>query len=155
VLYRPYKTRDFDRLYALEEACFELPFRFDREYMLQLVNGSDTATWIAEEAGEMAGFAIVDWADGRSGIRAYIQTLEVAPGNRNRGVGRELLCRIEGSARDVGAHRIWLHVEAENTTAIRLYESHGYSRVGRQEDYYPLGRAALIYMKRLAAEATS
>jgi ribosomal protein S18 acetylase RimI-like enzyme len=155
VHYRLYTPQDFDRLYALEEACFEIPFRFDRRYMRQLVNRSSTVTWIAEEAGEMVGFAIVESSDGRSEIRAYIQTLEVSPGARCRGVGRELLQRLESSALDAGARRIWLHVEAENTAAIQLYESQRYSRVGRQEDYYPLGRAALIFMKSLKAESAS
>ena len=26
--YRPYKPEDFEALYALEEACFQPPFRF-------------------------------------------------------------------------------------------------------------------------------
>jgi ribosomal protein S18 acetylase RimI-like enzyme len=42
-------------------------------------------------------------------------------------------------------------VEAANVGAIRLYETQGYSCLGRQENYYPLGRAALIYKKRLDA----
>ncbi len=153
MLYRPYTPQDFDRLYALEEACFEPPFRFDRRYMRQLVSRSDAATWIAEEAGQMAGFAIIEWAVGRSGIRAYIQTIEVAPEARGRGIGRELLSRIEGSARAAGARLIWLHVEAENAGAIRLYEGHGYRCESRKENYYPLGRAALIYAKRLDSVA--
>ena len=149
MLYRPYKPEDFDQLYALEELCFEPPSRFSRHIMRQLISRANAATWIAEEDGQMAGFAIVEWASQRSGITAYIQTLEVAPEARGRGVGRELLSRIEGSARDAGAGKIWLHVEAANAGAIRLYEAHGYRCEGRQENYYPLGRAALIYVKRL------
>jgi len=37
-----------------------------------------------------------------------------------------LLRLIEGSARAAGAQLIWLHVDAENASAIRLYEAHGY-----------------------------
>lgn len=155
MIYRPYAPDDFDRLYALEEACFEPPVRFDREYMCQLVSRWDAATWIAEVAGQMAGFAIVKWAAGRSGVRAYIETLEVAPDARRCGVGRELLSRIEGSARQAGARLIWLHVEEVNDAAIRLYEGQGYRCESREEDYYPMGRAALVYAKRLDAEAKS
>jgi ribosomal protein S18 acetylase RimI-like enzyme len=154
VLYRPYAPQDFDRLYLLEEACFEPPFRFGRGYMRQLVNRANVATWIAEEADQMAGIAILEWTVARRGIRAYLQTLEVAPEARGRGVGRELLCHLEGSAASVGAQMIWLHVDAENSTAVRLYERQGYHYAGRREDYYPLGRAALVYGKRLKAEAT-
>jgi ribosomal-protein-alanine N-acetyltransferase len=149
VLYRSYKLEDFDRLYALEELCFEPLFRFSRRTMRLLVSRSNSATWIAEDAENMAGFAIVEWTEGRSGLTAYIQTIEVAPEARSRGVGSELLSRIENASFAAGAAVIWLHVEAANTGAIRLYEAHGYHCEGREENYYPLDRAALIYKKRL------
>jgi len=116
--------------------------------MRQLVNCANVATWIAEEDGQMAGFAIVEWNQEPGEMTAYIQTIEVAPEKRGCGVGRELLNRIEGSARDAGAGMIWLHVEVANAGAIRLYEAHGYRCEGRRENYYPRGRSALIYMKR-------
>jgi len=155
VLYRPYTPQDFDHLYALEERCFEPPFRFSRRAMRLLVSLSNGATWIAEEDGQMAGFAIVEWNQEPDGVFAYIQTIEVAAEQHGCGVGLELLLRIEGSARHAGAGMIWLHVETENTAAIRLYEAQGYRCEGRQENYYPLGRAAFIYKKRLDAEAVS
>ena len=152
MLYRPYKPEDFDQLYALEKLCFEPPTRFSRRYMRQLVCRANAATWIAEEDGRLTGFAIVEWAERKNGITAYIQTIEVAPEARGRGVGRELLGRIEDSARLAGAGLIWLHVEETNAAAIRLYEAQGYHCESRQENYYPLGRAALIYGKRLENE---
>lgn len=155
MLYRPFAPEDFDLLYALEEACFEPPNRFSRRMMRQLVNRVNAATWIAEEAGQMAGFAIVEWNQEPDEVIAYIQTIEVAQEYRGCGVGRELLRHIEGSARDAGACRIWLHVEAANAGAIRLYEVHGYLCEGRKENYYPLGQAALIYGKRLNVKAKS
>jgi len=155
VLYRHYTPQDFNQLYALEERCFEPPSRFSRSYMRQLVNRSNGATWIAEENGQMTGFAIVEWYQKPGEVIAYIQTIEVAAEQRGCGVGHELLLRMEGSARQADARMIWLHVETENTAAIRLYETQGYRCEGRKENYYPRGRAALIYMKRLNAEAAS
>jgi ribosomal-protein-alanine N-acetyltransferase len=155
VIYRSYTPQDFDPLYAIEELCFEPHSRFGRSYMRQLVSRSNAATWIAEEDGRLTGFAILEWAEGKSGIKAYIQTIEVAPEARGRGVGRKLLGCIESSAYNAGAALIWLHVEAANAAAIRLYETHGYRCEGRKENYYPLGRAALIYMKRLNSAPNS
>ena len=140
--------QDFEQLYALEELCFEPPERFSSRYIRNLVSRANAATWIAEAVGQMNGFAIVEWNQEPDEMTAYIQTIEVAPEARGRGVGRELLSRIEDSARDAGACMIWLHVEAANAGAIRLYEMHGYRCEGRQENYYPRGRSALIYMKR-------
>ena len=148
MLYRSYTPQDFDPLYALEELCFEPPSRFGRRYMRQLVSRANAATWIAEEDERLMGFAIVEWAERKSGITAYIQTIEVAPEARGKGVGRELLGRIESSAYAAGAALIWLHVEATNADAISLYESQGYHCEGRKEHYYPHGHAALIHMKR-------
>ncbi|MGA3372797.1 MAG: N-acetyltransferase [Terracidiphilus sp.] len=153
--YRPYTPQDFDALYALEEICFEPPFRFSRRTMRALVRRANSATWIAEANGQMAGFAIVEWTERRSGVAAYIQTIEVVPEGRGRGVGWELLGRIEGSARAAGAELIWLHVEAGNAAAIRLYEERGYLCEGRRENFYPEGRAALIYQKRLNSGTAS
>jgi ribosomal protein S18 acetylase RimI-like enzyme len=68
---------------------------------------------------------------------------------RGRGIGNELMRRVEESAGERGAGAIWLHVESLNTGAIRLYESHGYKCEGRNENYYSSGRAGLIYRKQL------
>jgi len=154
MLYRLYNPADFPALYAVEELCFQPPFRFSRALMRQLVRRTDSATWIAEENSELAGFAIVEWAAPAGALVAYIQTLEVTPGRRGQGIGNELLRRLELSASVAGARAIWLHVDAENTPAIHLYESHGYKSRGREEHYYARQRAALIYAKPLNPPAS-
>ena len=153
--YRLYTAEDFAQLYAIEEVCFQPPFRFGRGYMRQLVNCSDAATWIAEENGQMMGFGIVEWTRERGGLIAYIQTIEVAPERRGRGIGGELLQRMEDSAGDAGARVIGLHVDATNGDAIRLYNAHGYACEGRSEDYYAKGRPGLMFAKALEVEPAS
>jgi ribosomal protein S18 acetylase RimI-like enzyme len=151
--YRLYQPGDFAPLYAIEEACFQPPLRFPRLYMRSLVESSSAATWIAEQDGRMTGFAIVEWSRECDETVAYIQTLEISPEARQRGIGTELLRRLESSARSAGADLIWLHVDAENVTAIHLYESHGYGYESREENYYPNRRPALIYAKQMEARA--
>jgi len=151
VHYRPYAPEDFAKLYAIEELCFQPPFRFGRRMMRRLVDSPNAATWIAEQDARMAGFAIVEWTEESGGVVGYIPTIEVAPEWRGQGIGAELLRRVEGSARAAGAIEIWLHVDAENAAAIRLYETHGYRNEGREEGFYALDRAALVYGKPLEA----
>lgn len=150
MLYRRYRADDFAELYGIEQLCFEAPFRFSRELMRRLVSARRSATWLALEEDAMAGFIVVTWAPERPGLVAYIQTIEVLPQFRGRGIARELMRRAEASAREAGAGWIWLHVAAENLPAIGLYEKCGYTLRGRQENFYPRGGAALVYAKPLA-----
>lgn len=147
--YRLYTAADFPFLYAVEELCFAPPFRFSRSYMRQLIESPGSATWIAEENAELIGFSIVEWSVGQSEPSAYIQTIEVHPAFRGRGIGAELLVRAEDSARAAGARSIDLHVDTENVAAIHLYESRGYARQCREEHYYARQRAAFVYAKPL------
>jgi ribosomal-protein-alanine N-acetyltransferase len=147
--YHLFIPEEFEDLFAVEEVCFEPPHRFGRTYMRQLVGWPDAATWIAAENDSIIGFAIVEWASEVAGIVAYIQTIEVLPEERGRGIGRELLRRIEGSANAAGAIDIWLHVNADNVRAIALYQGSGYKYAGRKEHYYGRGKAAEIYIKNL------
>jgi ribosomal protein S18 acetylase RimI-like enzyme len=149
VLYRLYSAQDFTSLYAIEELCFQPPFRFSRQYMRQLVSRSNATTWIAEQQGQMCGFAIVERLHEPVQVIGYIQTIEVVPAWRGHGVGGELLRRAEDSARAFSAQSLWLHVDEKNSSAIKLYEAHGYVREGREEDYYAPDHAALIYQKLL------
>ena len=145
--YRLYIPTDFPALYAVEELCFEPPFRFSRAYMRQLIQSENTATWVALQDAELIGFSIVELSAAQNELTAYIQTLEVHPAFRGRGIGAELLVRAEESARAAEARSIALHVDTENVAAIHLYESRGYARQGREEHYYARHRAAFVYAK--------
>jgi ribosomal-protein-alanine N-acetyltransferase len=145
--YRLYSADDFDALYAIEEVCFQPPHRFTRTYMRQLIRQENSATWIALDGEVMRGFGLAEWTREPLGIVAYVQTLEVMPDARGQGVGGELLRRLEGSAGAGQAVGIWLHVNAANEAAIRVYEKSGYRLSGREEDYYGRGKPALVYAK--------
>jgi ribosomal protein S18 acetylase RimI-like enzyme len=147
--YRPYKPADLAQIHALEEVCFSPALRFSREYMRQMVSRVKAATWVAEEDGKLAGFASAGLKCRRSGTVAYLDTIEVSPGSRGRGIGRELLRRIECSAAEARAASIWLHVDTKNLGAIHLYESQGYRLEEKMHDFYPDGRPAFLLSKWL------
>jgi ribosomal-protein-alanine N-acetyltransferase len=153
MIYRLYNPEDFEPLYAVEEACFQPPFRFSRHVMRQLIGSGHAATWIAEEDGRVQGFAIVEWAREADRTVAYIPTIEVAPEKRRSGAGGKLLRRLERSAAQAGASVIWLHVAENNAAAIRLYSAHGYYPEGEEANFYAQGLTALVYAKPLDSDA--
>lgn len=119
--------------------------------MQHLVKNPEAVTWIAEEDGVMAGFAIVAWGRSVNADGGYLQTIEVLPGFRCRGIGEKLIGLAEVSAWGARADMLSLHVDAENEAAIGLYEKCGYRRRGRRENYYARGRSALLFEKQLDA----
>ena len=155
---RPYTPADFDTLYAIEEVCFEPPFRFPRAYMRKLLRNPHAAIWLAEEQHTIAGFAIVAWntqprstPERARTTLAYIETIEVLPDFRSHGIGAQLLHQVEASALAAGAASLWLHVDTTNAAAIRLYQRHGFQPRGTEDDFYFPGRGASIYCKPLAS----
>lgn len=149
MIYRLFNPEDFDTLYTIETACFEPPLRFTRRYLRSLIEGPNAATWVADQGASPIGFAVLEWFENGPEIAAYLQTIEVSPQLRRRGVASELLRRVESSARDAHAAAIWLHVDSANPNAIRLYERHRFTLQGRKVHYYGPDTEALIYRKLL------
>lgn len=153
--YRRYMPGDFEALYAIEKECFQPPLRFERGYLQQLTRARNGATWVAENKdGCPVGFAVVEWKRQREGgLAAYVVTIEVLQEQRRQGAGSHLLQKVEESALAAGANAIWLHVEARNEAAQRLYRRHGFHEAGAAEDFYGPGCGAQILLKLLPGRA--
>lgn len=68
---------------------------------------------------------------------AELLTVVVAPGQRDRGLGRALLTHHLGQLAALGARSVVLEVAEDNTPARRLYGRFGFVDVGRRPGYYP------------------
>lgn len=147
---RAYNPDDFEALYRVEEQCFEVPIRFDREYMQELLARKGSIAFVIEMRNGIAGFAIVSAHKKAHQNYAYIETLEVLEEFRGRGLARKLLTRLEACARHSHASLMVLHVDCTNEHAIRLYVKCGYSKVKEHLNFYPNGHTAFIYKKELS-----
>ena len=93
-----------------------------------------------DECGGLAGFVCFRLvAD-----EAQILNLAVAPRLRRRGVGRALVRRVVSEAEAAAARVVGLEVRDDNVAALALYSSCGFATVGRRDDYYGLGRDAIL-----------
>lgn len=95
---------------------------------------------VALEDGEVVGYAgLCDYPD-----EAFVQTMAVAPSHQRRGLGAVLLEELLAEAARRRQPRVLLEVRADNPPAQRLYERHGFRRVGVRRGYYPGGVDAWV-----------
>jgi len=151
ILLRDYRAIDLDPMFRLDEACFEEPFRFDRESMREFAEEKNAIVRVAEKVGgEMVGFVIVHVERAVTGQRAYVVTLDVAAESRQLGLGGRLMREAEAGAAAAGARWMQLHVFTGNAAAICFYERLGYQRLRVQRRFYgAAGLDAFVYGKEL------
>lgn len=142
-------SADVDAMYALDLLCFAEPFRFEWSLMRQLACHPAAVVTVAESEKTLAGFVIANLRRRRTGVAAYIITLDVDRGYRRGGLGRRLMEDAERRCFGAGAERISLHVWTENGAAISFYEALGYGRRARVEGYYGEAGDAWVYRKGL------
>ena len=119
--------------------------------MRSLANGPYCRTWLGIVDDVRVGFAIVGLSSEDDPASAYIWTIEVLPAFRRRGVARQLLMRVEESAREANCTAIELHVSERNAAGLALYEAAGYVRTGVDAEYYGRREDAFRYRKLLRA----
>ena len=97
-------------------------------------------TFIAKENEKTAGYCIV-WI---IGSEAEIHKIAVAPEQRRKGIGKQLLKTVLKTLKEKNVKRVFLEVNEKNTPAINLYKSCGFKVIGRRENYYGKGENALL-----------
>jgi [ribosomal protein S18]-alanine N-acetyltransferase len=82
---------------------------------------------------------------------SYVQTIAVAPSAQGHGLGTQLLTVLIDESLRRGCRRLDLEVRADNDVAVRLYERHGFVRVGLRRSYYQPSGADALVMRRVAS----
>jgi ribosomal-protein-alanine N-acetyltransferase len=94
-----------------------------------------------DDAQSIIGYAGV-FAPG--GAEADVLTVGVIPSQRGKGIARQLMALITDWAKQQGSTAMMLEVKVDNTEAIGLYESLGYSKLNVRKDYFGAGLDALV-----------
>ena len=88
----------------------------------------------------VAGDAVLGYFVAMKGVdEVHLLNITVAPEYQSQGWGRLMLDAIALWSRAQGAQWLWLEVRVGNGRAQRIYEKHGYRRVGERKGYYPAG----------------
>ncbi|NDR55938.1 ribosomal protein S18-alanine N-acetyltransferase [Aliiruegeria sabulilitoris] len=133
-------------LAALHALCFDTPRPWSEDEFATFQQSPGVYLCV-RDAGFALGRIMLDEAE--------LLTIAVTPARQRVGHGRQLLLAYEDEARIRGAKTSFLEVSAENKAARALYESFGYTQVGRRKEYYraPTGERidAIVYSRRLDA----
>jgi ribosomal protein S18 acetylase RimI-like enzyme len=125
---------DFERIVALERACFEGDLAYSRRQLQYLAFAANSTTLVEVSKGIIRGFVIVLYRTGSS--VAGIETVNVDPVFRKKGVGTRLLASAEEDIRRKGARKIRLEVSIANHAGVALYEHSGFKKIGLLKNYY-------------------
>jgi len=86
----------------------------------------------------MAGETLLGYFVAMKGVdEVHLLNITVVPEFQSQGWGRLMLDAIALWSRKQGAQWLWLEVRVGNERAQRIYERHGYRRVGERKGYYP------------------
>ena len=72
----------------------------------------------------------------------HLLNITVAPAFQGPGWARLMLDALTLWSRGQGAQWVWLEVRVGNPRAIKVYQSHGFRRVGHRKAYYPAANGA-------------
>jgi len=75
---------------------------------------------------------------------ADVLTVGVIPTHRGKGIAKALMAMITIWAKEQGSIAMMLEVKVDNSNAIGLYESLGYSKLNVRKDYFGAGLDALV-----------
>jgi len=99
------------------------------------------------------GYAIMSSGAGE----AHVLNVCVAEDYRCRGIGSQLLWHLLEFAKGLGVADVFLEVRPSNTTAIRLYQTLGFTQIGVRRGYYqaPEGREDAVVLRRSLGKGRS
>jgi len=124
--------------------------RRDRETCRLFLSDPNRERYVALLDGRLAGFTILIL---RGAFVGFIQSVCVAPGDRNRGVGTALIRFAERRILRISPN-IFLCVSSFNPRARRLYERLGYEVVGDLRDFIVPGHSEILMRKTVGPTST-
>ncbi len=138
----PMEPRHVQQIAALEKLCFSDPWS---EASIRSELDNPLSLWlVAESDGCMLGYIGSQSVLGE----ADMMNVAVAPDARRHGIARALIGRLVErlDAQNVGC--LTLEVRPSNSAARQLYETLGFSEVGRRKNYYAAPKEDALLLRK-------
>lgn len=127
---RPFRPADLPEVLGIEREAFSLPWSAGA--FRAVLGRPDSVVLVADVDGRVAGYAVAWFRDGEGELGDLAVRREL----RRRGIGRELVRRVQEEAVRRDATGLFLQVRESNAPARELYADAGFRPAGRREGYY-------------------
>jgi ribosomal-protein-alanine N-acetyltransferase len=128
--FEPLTEARLDHVLAVEQAAYEHPW--SRGNFVDSLRAGYEAQLLGAADVVLGYFVAMKGVD-----EVHLLNITVAPAYQGEGWGRLILDAVAIWARGQGAEWLWLEVRVSNVRAQRIYERHGFRRVGDRNGYYP------------------
>lgn len=121
---RPVEARDIPALLAIDEACFEELWRFDRA-AFDDISATHPYFVVAEHNGDVIGYQF----NALEEEYGYLVRIAVHPSSSGQGIGIRLMAEAIHFFEKARVTRIMLNTQEENIRAHKLYEWFNFVRI--------------------------
>jgi len=128
--FEPLTEARLDEVVAIESGAYDHPWT--RGNFVDSLRAGYQAQLLEADGAVIGYFVAMKGVD-----EVHLLNITVAPSFQGQGWGRVMLDALALWARGQGAQWLWLEARASNARAQRIYEHHGYRRVGERKGYYP------------------
>ena len=147
IVYRTANAFDLPVFASLDKELFPYSPWSASQYKEEFSSPTRHFVVAIDEAQNIIGYAGV-FAPG--GAEADVLTVGVVPSHRGKGIAKALMALITDWAKAQGSTAMMLEVKTDNTDAIGLYESLGYSKLNIRKDYFGAGLDAQVMRLELS-----
>jgi ribosomal protein S18 acetylase RimI-like enzyme len=130
----PAKTSEIDEIFNIEQKCFPGKVGYSKGLLEYLILNANSTCLVEKQDGVIRGFLIVTYH--RGSLTCHIETIDVDPAFKNKGIGLRLLEAAEIDMKEKGMKFSQLEVSEGNEAAFNLYKKAGYTVKERIEGYY-------------------
>lgn len=138
---RHYESGDAANLTEVQNAAFTGSWGFcpntveQIEYRANLSNTSHRGILFLHDGDQLAGYCWTVIASSEGKTKGIIGMIGIAPDYRGKGISQPIMVAGMEYLQSIKVDEIGLHVDGNNTPAIRLYKSVGFEKVGELHWY--------------------
>ena len=125
---------EIDAIVEIEKKCFPKKVAYSKRQIEYLILNANSDCLIEKEDGVIRAFLIVTYR--QRSLTCNIETIDVDPSFKNRGIGLKLLKAAEVEMNRRGMRWSQLEVSEGNEAALKVYKNAGYTFKEKLEGYY-------------------